>query len=661
MSRFGLVEFAKSGTKQNAQGVSNIPGRSMMSSVRSDYSDEEVDEEDVEMEEVPQELNPESDASDPKFQRYGIGAKLLMQMGFQSGRGLGVQNEGIVNPIQTSLRPKGVGVGAVPERGTKKDLEGKGYRNTRKAPNWFDLFEKIELLGVRVPSRYKSIADENTPEAEVLYTKLLESVSELVSSQRISRSLQEEVLNLEFLLSTDRALLELIEAIRALLASYQTSPSIQNCDSTLERLSHLEGHDGRIFTAVCAEHVGRMVQSSALVVSDSDKELLQRWKLLFEIFAHGHFDDFSLCPWDQLFLNLALKHTEDLEKEDTMKGFAHSWRREWSKATLVNPELFLECGFKKILLPVLETELGPKTVHQPYPVLFDAILAGRDLKVTQPLQEKLHGYFLDAIAFQRTDFSVWWHSCPGKALEVVLDNYDVVSTLFRGHAFSQVLQKNVISYLLTVEAGELSPRQELNLLHLVPILLRTMEFAAVEMVLQFTLFNPWVQALTPDGGQSHDTKLELLGWRLFFKRLVSVDARLQPICSCYLLIALQAIAHGLLPTLPTLGESASPSASEIVKLLSGLALPTSESLPSHRLGASMKDMLADICNKAGALLLPTENLGPDMNPIMQIQPVTGRHFLCYLSQDVVWVSIGSKYTPVGVMELQAIIGGGSVN
>lgn len=659
MSRFGLVEFARSGNTQNA--VSSIPGGSMMSSVHSDYSDEDEGEEDVEMAEATQESNPQQDANDPKFQRYGIGAKLLMQMGFQAGRGLGAKNEGIVNPIQTSLRPKGVGVGAVPEVGTKKGLEGKREISTRKSPNWFDLFEQIELLGVKVPSRYKSIADQNTPEAEELHRILLQSVADLVSAHRMSRSLQEKVSNLEFLLSTDHALLHLMEAIGVLLADYNNSPTLQNCDRTLEKLSQLEGHDGRIFTAVCAEHICRMFLTPALVVSDIDRKLLNRWMRLFEAFSHGHFDDLNLCPWDQVFLNFAVKHTEDLGKDDIMKGFAHAWHSEWKKAVLVNSDLFLECGFKKILHPVLETELGPHTVLQPYPVLFDVILAGRDLKVTQPLQEKLHGYFLDAIAFQRTEFSVWWHSSPGNVLEVVLNNYDLVSTLFRGNAFSQVLQKSFVQYLLTVEVGELTPRQELKLVRLLPILLHTMELAAVEIVLQFTLLNRWAQTLVPGESQSHDMKLELLGWRLLFKRFISVDARLQPICSCYLLIALQAIAHELLPPLPKLGESFSPSASEIVKLISGRALATSDSLPSHRLGASMKDMLADICNKYGALLLPTDNLAPDMNPIMQIQPVTGRHFLCYLSQDVVWVSVESKFTPVGVLELQAIIGDASVN
>lgn len=53
----------------------------------------------------------------------GIGKKLLMKMGWKEGEGLGKEGEGIVKPIEVTLRPKGTGLGFSDEPDSRKAHE----------------------------------------------------------------------------------------------------------------------------------------------------------------------------------------------------------------------------------------------------------------------------------------------------------------------------------------------------------------------------------------------------------------------------------------------------------------------------------------------------------------------------------------------------------
>jgi len=53
--------------------------------------------------------------STPSGRKYGMGAAMLEKMGYKQGQGLGTEGQGILNPIETKLRPERVGLGAVKE------------------------------------------------------------------------------------------------------------------------------------------------------------------------------------------------------------------------------------------------------------------------------------------------------------------------------------------------------------------------------------------------------------------------------------------------------------------------------------------------------------------------------------------------------------------
>ena len=57
-----------------------------------------------------------------KFDKSGIGMKLMQKMGFKIGKGIGKHEQGMLNPIEAKLRKKGMGLGA-----------GKGSERTKQS------------------------------------------------------------------------------------------------------------------------------------------------------------------------------------------------------------------------------------------------------------------------------------------------------------------------------------------------------------------------------------------------------------------------------------------------------------------------------------------------------------------------------------------------
>ncbi|KAG4304950.1 hypothetical protein PORY_001625 [Pneumocystis oryctolagi] len=56
------------------------------------------------------------------FKNFGLGAKMMEKMGYVVGKGLGSQGQGILNPVETKVRPTRAGLGSIKER-TEKDVE----------------------------------------------------------------------------------------------------------------------------------------------------------------------------------------------------------------------------------------------------------------------------------------------------------------------------------------------------------------------------------------------------------------------------------------------------------------------------------------------------------------------------------------------------------
>lgn len=151
---------------------------------------------------------------------YGLGAKMLAQMGYVHGQGLGSDGRGIVNPIEQNLRPKGLGLGGVKEK-SKQDVQEARRRGqaissedessssdsdhvvefakrksrspqdgstrnkkSRKRKVVYRTVEEIEASGLAVPQSLKNIVDMTGSETKVL--------SDMMDFQSATLSVEEQ-------------------------------------------------------------------------------------------------------------------------------------------------------------------------------------------------------------------------------------------------------------------------------------------------------------------------------------------------------------------------------------------------------------------------------------------------------------------------------------
>ena len=207
-----------------------------MSSYHGFYRSKEQKEVGVRKEDETKEFknNDDLQSEESMVRRYGIGARLLSKMGYKQGKGLGKDGDGITEPIETTKRPQGVGLGMLSqvrdndeyseESSSDSDSKPTVSRNrvifqTKAQLEFTDLIVNLQLLDkykIELPNEIRDrINGQNIEETKLILLK--ELVSELVELtqdlERTKTALENLNISSQEKLKEDKIVIEIVEQV----------------------------------------------------------------------------------------------------------------------------------------------------------------------------------------------------------------------------------------------------------------------------------------------------------------------------------------------------------------------------------------------------------------------------------------------------------------
>lgn len=688
MSKYtGGISFTKSSSqKPQEDGKSEkIDNRmsmgagsmSMMSSVHDEYSDLESEEDAPNPFTSARENNIAAstavnhyEGADTNIQRYGMGAKLMMQMGYQLGKGLGANQEGIVNPIETKLRPQGLGIGGINEKvGTHRKIErapkssGESPATSKLKEDLFVLIELLEKMKVDVPLRYKKLADDPESTLGELENAKLKLQSVVVDIENLDSSIR--VLGSGIDMTEKRRAEEQEEILMSAklldkLAGLKENESAMDTTTTLRELSeHFSQYKGiqEVFMAIASSHLPELFNLAE--TSENNFSILAQWALYFRSIFDFHEE--ALNEWDNAILNLLKDKLSDTgqisgEKRETLSFWLES-------SIIINTPLATEACQESIISPLLKELVDS---HDLQNGLKSDIFNYLDILPNDK-------YVLDLCLRLKDFFAISWESLKGpldkwkhynSQIKPALENFYETKDLLELHDVrvdydiyaTETIHKSLIKCLGALSIGPLL-RDLKDLIDIISDLAFTfllLNVNQVELLLQFHVLNPWIRRMNTEVETSNENSTRnLKEWSVYLHKKLVQFPKLEQLFVWYINTALQVISTGEHQkiTLPTFKGKYTLTETELLDLLlsdANAVNGTEAGVPIHELAATFKNVVEKFCLERDFLFLPDKD-GAASRSYCVRNLETGKEVKCEIRSNVLWV--GLDPTPISLSEL----------
>lgn len=582
-----------------------------------------------------------------KGTRYGVGLDIMKKMGYVEGQGLGIEGQGIREPIEVPVRKPGTGIGAtlvgeVGEEDEEDESSDEEYYKDTPKKSLFQVIRELEANGVSVPLELKQMSDQlsqrpislvKNGNAEV-FAQLNELNERILEVKAASRMIEYEALEQNREMENISRDLQSMEDLRSQLSAM----TIED-DSSLGVLRQYRQYLSKLNIAMTEDTQQVLVTS----LKPRIVELFERWDP-WDIHDTVLLDELHL--WYPILTRLQMDGLDYFQSlvgsqwHRVISSAFEDWSTDapnWAISIVLDweeviPRQIIDYTIGQQIVPKLKAAIddwsgiedGPNLwifEWMPYLGRFKQTVAGAlSEKYDTLLQESDH---LVGLASYR---------------EIIGENQ------FKKTLALRVLPR-LVSFVINYDYGFVSAD-----LTIVDKLLSWKPWFDKEVfnkLIQLAVCESWLRSLyyaLDSKYRSHNLAESVEVWYHALQQLAPIRSEF---------IKGFDMINQLLDTGDLRPVHSSLSKSQLIAAITAKTQKTStRGIPVHRLQVSFRECVDDYCSKNGLLCTPLKaDLSSSENVFKISRGPQDRGVVGYVNQDVLFIKSGSKFEPTSLTSL----------